>query len=137
MLLERIGIIWNHLSFLQKVSARNIFRYKKRIYMTIIGVAGCTALMFAGFGLRYAISSIVDKQYDSIFVYDLIGMNKDNLTKLELDEIRSQFEKDENITDFALVRQETFTFEKDRNKVDADIIVPESMEGFDTFIHFQ
>ena len=137
VLLERIGIIWNHLSFLQKVSARNIFRYKKRIYMTIIGVAGCTALMFAGFGLRYAISSIVDKQYDSIFVYDLIGMNKDNLTKLELDEIRSQFEKDENITDFALVRQETFSFEKDRNKVDADIIVPESMEGFDTFIHFQ
>ncbi len=137
VLLERIGIIWNHLSFLQKVSARNIFRYKKRIYMTIIGVAGCTALMFAGFGLRYAISSIVDKQYDTIFVYDLIGMNKDNLTQLELDEIRTQFEKDENVTRFALVRQETFSFEKDRNKADADIIVPETMEGFDTFIHFQ
>ncbi|MBR5265236.1 MAG: ABC transporter permease, partial [Clostridia bacterium] len=137
ILLERIGIIWNRLSFLQKVSARNIFRYKKRIYMTIIGVAGCTALMFAGFGLRYAISSIVDKQYESIFIYDIIGMNKDNLTKLEMDEIRTQFEKDEDVEGFALVRQQTFSFEHGSNKTDADILVPESMEDFDKYIVFR
>ena len=137
VLLERIGIIWNHLSFLQKVSVRNIFRYKKRIYMTIIGVAGCTALMFAGFGLRYAISSIVDKQYDSIFVYDLIGMNKDNLTKLEIEEIRGQFENDDDIVSHTLIRQETFSFENGRNKADADILVPENAEGFEKYIHLQ
>ena len=137
ILLERIGIIWNRLSFLQKVSARNIFRYKKRIYMTIIGVAGCTALMFAGFGLRYAISSIVDKQYESIFIYDIIGMNKDNLTKLEMDEIRTQFEKDEDVEGFALIRQQTFSFEHGSNKTDADILVPESMEDFDKYIVFR
>ena len=137
VLLERVGIIWNRLSFLQKVSVRNIFRYKKRIYMTIIGVAGCTALMFAGFGLRYSISSIVDRQYESIFVYDLIGMNKDKITKLELEEIRNQFEKDVDITEHIFVRQDTLTFEHGKKKYDGTLMVAENSENFDHYVSFQ
>ena len=70
ILLERITFIWKRLSFLQKVTARNIFRYKKRFFMTIIGIAGCSALLVAGFGINDSISDIVNQQYNVIYHYD-------------------------------------------------------------------
>lgn len=70
ILLERISFIWKRLSFLQKVTARNIFRYKKRFFMTIIGIAGCSALLVAGFGINDSISDIVNQQYNVIYHYD-------------------------------------------------------------------
>ncbi len=69
VLLERIGFIWNKLSFFGKVSGRNLFRYKRRMFMTVIGIAGCTALSLTGFGLKDSISDIVDLQYNSINNY--------------------------------------------------------------------
>lgn len=66
IILERIPFIWNHLSFLRKVTARNIFRYKKRFFMTVIGIAGCSALLVAGFGINDSISDIVHQQYEVI-----------------------------------------------------------------------
>lgn len=132
--LERVGFIWNRLSFLQKVSARNIFRYKKRIYMTVIGVAGCTALMFAGFGLKYSISSIVEKQYDEIFMYDLIGMHKDGLSQFEIEEIDKQLTENEYISEHQLVRQETLSFEKGRKKQDAYLLVLDDMDSFSDYV---
>lgn len=69
--LERINVLWKRLSFSQKVTARNLFRYKKRFFMTIIGIAGCSALLLAGFGLSDSISQVVNKQYKEIFTYDL------------------------------------------------------------------
>ncbi len=72
ILLERITFIWKRLSFLQKVTARNIFRYKKRFFMTIIGIAGCSALLVAGFGINDSISDIVNQQYNVIYHYDAI-----------------------------------------------------------------
>ena len=70
ILLEKIPFIWKRLSFLQKVTARNIFRYKKRFFMTIIGIAGCSALLVAGFGINDSISDIVNQQYNVIYHYD-------------------------------------------------------------------
>ena len=70
ILLERISFIWKRLSFLQKVTARKIFRYKKRFFMTIIGIAGCSALLVAGFGINDSISDIVNQQYNVIYHYD-------------------------------------------------------------------
>ena len=69
--LERIGFIWNRLSFMVKVSIRNIVRYKKRFVMMVIGISGCTALMLAGFGIRDSIGNIAGEQFDEIMVYDL------------------------------------------------------------------
>ena len=60
--LEKIKFIWNNLSFTYKVTIRNMFRYKKRFLMTIIGIAGCTSLIVAGFGLRDAVSSMIPIQ---------------------------------------------------------------------------
>ncbi|MGI5855376.1 MAG: FtsX-like permease family protein [Candidatus Merdivicinus sp.] len=80
VLLERVTFIWKRLNFTQKVTIRNLFRYKRRALMTIVGIAGCTALMLTGFGLRYAIVSIGEKQYSSIFVYDTLAALEENLT---------------------------------------------------------
>lgn len=68
--LERIRPLWRRMSFLHKVSARNILRYKKRLFMMIIGIGGCTALLLTGFGIRDSISDLADEQYEKITVYD-------------------------------------------------------------------
>ena len=72
VLLERIPFVWNHLKFLNKVTARNLFRYKKRLFMTLVGIAGCTALVLTGFAIRDSVMSWVPRQYDSICQYDAL-----------------------------------------------------------------
>lgn len=71
ILLERIRPIWRHLSFSWKVTFRNIFRYKKRLVMTVIGIAGCTGLLLTGFGLYNAINDIIDKEFTEIVHYNV------------------------------------------------------------------
>ncbi|MGI6014592.1 MAG: FtsX-like permease family protein [Oscillospiraceae bacterium] len=70
IILERIPIIWNHLSFLKKVSIRNVFRYKGRMFMMVFGIGGCTALLLTGFGIKDSIQNVVNYQYDEITLYD-------------------------------------------------------------------
>lgn len=72
VLLERIPAIWSRFSFSNKVTVRNLFRYKKRFLMTVIGVAGCTALLLTGFGLRDSIAGISGQQYGEIYRYDMM-----------------------------------------------------------------
>lgn len=81
ILLERIPFIWKNLSFTHKVTCRNLFRYKKRLFMTIIGVAGCSALLVAGFGIRDSVNDIVDKQFGELYHYNLcvIGSSYDEM----------------------------------------------------------
>lgn len=67
--LEKIGPIWSRLSFTSKITARNLIRYKSRFFMTIIGVAGCTGLLVAGFGIKDSISDIINIQYKEVFDY--------------------------------------------------------------------
>ncbi|WP_300941449.1 FtsX-like permease family protein [uncultured Dubosiella sp.] len=87
ILLERFPAIWNRVSFLHKVTIRNIFRYKKRFLMTVIGIAGCSALLVAGFGINDSISDIVHLQYDEIYHMDasvtLDGEGNAGLSKVE------------------------------------------------------
>lgn len=66
ILLERLAFIWNHLKFLHKVSIRNIVRYKKRFFMMVLGISGCTALLVTGLGIRDSVSGIADRQYEDI-----------------------------------------------------------------------
>ncbi len=75
--LERITPIWRRMGFISKVTARNIFRYKARFIMTVVGIAGCTALILAGFGLQDSIFSIVPQQFGEIAIYDAIAAFKE------------------------------------------------------------
>ena len=86
ILLERIGFIWKRLKFLHKVSARNVFRFKKRMWMMIIGIAGCTALVITGFGLKDSIDNLINFQYDEIMTYDLSVTFADDTTTKEMEE---------------------------------------------------
>ena len=69
--LERIPLIWGRLKFLHKVSIRNIVRYKKRFFMMILGISGCTALLLTGFGVKDSVTNVADMQYDEVQVYDI------------------------------------------------------------------
>ncbi|MGN0453156.1 MAG: FtsX-like permease family protein [Ruminococcus sp.] len=115
ILLERVGFIWNRMSFFAKVTARNIFRYKARFLMTVIGVAGCTALIFAGLGLQKSINDIVHKQFEEIFVYDvmLVPANGDG----DIESLRSALIDDSRIDSIALSRQALITVESEKEKV--------------------
>ena len=70
ILLERVKPVWRRMSFSWKVTARNLFRYKRRLCMTIIGIAGCTALLLTGLGLQNAINDIIDKQFGELYHYN-------------------------------------------------------------------
>lgn len=86
ILLERIGPLWRRMSFSWKVTARNLFRYKRRFFMAIIGIAGCTALLLTGLGLQNAINDIIDKQFGEIYHYNTIVRLDTDASDGEVDE---------------------------------------------------
>ncbi len=83
ILLERIPDVWNEMSFMQKVSARNIMRYKKRIFMMLLGIGGCTALVLTALGLNDTIQNVVQRQYDDVVLYDYELSLAYNMTEQE------------------------------------------------------
>jgi len=85
--LERIKPIWNRMSFTYKVTARNLFRYKKRMLMTIFGIAGCTGLLIMGFGIRDSLADISSRQFGEILHYDLVAIQKENPSASELEDL--------------------------------------------------
>ena len=75
--LEHIPLLWNHMSFLAKVSVRNVFRYKQRFFMMVIGIGGCTALLVTGYGIKDTIADIADMQYEEVQLYDMSATLKE------------------------------------------------------------
>lgn len=83
--LEKIPFVWKRMKFLHKVSYRNVFRYKKRFFMMVIGISGCTGLVVTGFGVQDSIANIANDQYDRIQIYDVNVMLNDEVTE-DMDE---------------------------------------------------
>lgn len=81
ILLERVKPLWSRMSFSWKVTARNIFRYKRRFFMAVIGIAGCTALLLTGLGLQNAINDIIDKQFGEIYHYNMVVREADDVSQ--------------------------------------------------------
>lgn len=103
ILLERIGFVWKRLTFSDKVTARNIFRYKKRFFMSILGIAGCFALLLAGFGIRDSISGLVEKQFMGIQTYEGEIVLQDNLTSSEKNTLYEELSSLDGMIDTTLV----------------------------------
>ena len=103
VLLERIPFIWNRLKFLSKVTVRNLFRYKKRLFMTIGGIMGCTALIICGFAIKDSITALAPKQYEHIYRYDLMAVTEGG----EHAELLEQMAEDSNIQDYLSIRVES------------------------------
>lgn len=132
--LEKINFIWNKISFTGKVTIRNLFRYKKRIFMTIIGIAGCSALTLTGFGLRDGITSIVKLQYEKIFNYDALFVLNNEIKDYDND--LNNLLKTNNIKDPLLVHQELFSFKVDNKKHDFYMMIPQNDDIY-KFVNFK
>lgn len=137
--LENIDAIWSKLSFTSKVTVRNLFRNKKRFIVTVIGIAGCTALIVSAFGLRNAIGSVIDNQYgkeNGIAKYDLQVVLKDGESDYENSNIVSDINALDGIESSMLSYLKVCTGYSDRSDKDMeiDILVPEDPAGFQNFI---
>lgn len=111
VLLERITFIWKRMSFLNKVTARNLFRYKKRLLMTLFGIMGCTALVLFGLAIKDSVAELMPLQYETVYKYDLLAAtgSEDNDKLLEYMDTNSQ------ITEYINIRVETVKL-KNHNK---------------------
>ena len=96
ILLERIGFLWNRIGFLYKVSLRNIFRYKKRFFMMVLGISGCTALLIAGFGINDTVKNIAVFQYSEIMKYDYSVTFDANMTAARQADFKAYMKDDAN-----------------------------------------
>lgn len=132
--LEKIPFIWKHFSFTKKITARNVFRYKKRLFMTIIGIAGCTALIFTGFGLRSSISSIVSKQYGEIRKYNFEVTLKDELNEEQILELNNYIDNNGNSVKYTYLRQQTNDIEANGKKLNVYIVGVTNEEELKDFV---
>ena len=108
--LERVTPLWSKMSFSHKVTARNLLRYKRRFFMAVLGVAGCTALLLVGFGLRDAIGGIVSTQYETLINYDVAVRMDDDLPENQRDRALAVLESDDvesylEVADFTMIAQ--------------------------------
>lgn len=131
--LERITPIWSRMSFNSKVSYRNLFRYKSRMIMAVIGIAGCAALMVAGVGLKDSLSSVGDKQFGPIIDYDAIVTLKDQPDRAAVEKI---FTDKEKITShLGMMNQTVELKKKGQANQKLTMMVPESRKAFDQYLH--
>ena len=128
ILLERIDFIWKRLSFISKVTLRNIFRYKKRFLMTVLGIAGCTALLVTGFGIKDSIQMIVSGQYGELLKYDMEISISNKIIYSEIKDMASKLNKTKNIKEY-----EFFVYENE----DVNIVIPDDLNKFNDFIHLR
>ncbi|MDD7149312.1 MAG: ABC transporter permease [Mycoplasma sp.] len=98
ILLERINFIWKKLKFSDKITIRNIFRYKSRVITTILGIAGCTSLILAGFGLKDSIKDVINFQFNNIIKYDKMLMTNESINQIDIEKELLNDDKVENYT---------------------------------------
>ena len=123
ILLERIKPLWNRMSFLGKVTARNIFRFKSRLIMTVGGVAGCTALIVCGLAINDTVAALGAKQYQDVYQYDLMVVANDD----DADAMRQKVASDGHVTSSMDVRVESGDLTGDSGSESIQLVaVPDS-----------
>lgn len=135
VLLEKVTFIWKRLSFSRKVTVRNIFRYKKRFLMTIIGIMGCTALIVTGFGIRDSIRAIMPDQYEKVFNYDLQINLKADLDKKQKQDFINSLTNDDKIEKLSETYMSSISAINGSIEENVQIIVPNNNSDFNTLIN--
>ena len=133
--LEKVTFIWKRLSFSRKVTVRNIFRYKKRFLMTIIGIMGCTALIVTGFGIRDSIRAIMPDQYEKVFNYDLQINLKADLDKKQKQDFINSLTNDDKIEKLSETYMSSISAINENVEENVQIIVPNNNTDFNTLIN--
>jgi len=134
--IERIPFLWKRLSFNQKVTMRNIFRYKKRFFMSIIGIAGCTALIITGFGIKHSVSQVVDLQYQKIWTYDALVRLEDDVTTSTAKEYQKHLLARDEVTNVEYVLNQSVQILKNKEDLYGTMIVYQSMDNIANFVTF-
>ena len=133
ILLEKIKPFWQHLSFNYKVTLRNFFRYKVKMIMTILGIAGCTGLLMMGFGIRDSLAGIGQKQYSEIIKYDLIAIDKNSLSSEQSSRLNQKLSSSQ-VNKYLPVYFENVSKKIAGTNQDLSIIVPEKSSQISKYI---
>lgn len=136
--LEAMPFVWRRLKFTHKVTARNLIRYKKRFFMTVIGIAGCTALLLTGFGVKDSISDIVSKQFDDLYNYNLMVPLK-NADALVGRDLKALLGDKALVEDSLPVLQEEWTVvpKAGQPKDNISLLIPQDTEKYTEFFSFR
>ncbi|MBQ6810916.1 MAG: ABC transporter permease [Firmicutes bacterium] len=137
VLLERIPFIWKRLSFTRKVAFRNLFRYKKRFWMTVVGIAGCTGLILTGFGLYNSITDIIDLQFSEVSPYSAVVYTDEDITETEADELYSAIMAEDVVDACVPCYLNTVTLESDAYTLDGNLLATEDPAMLDGFWYFR
>lgn len=129
--LEKISWLWGKMTFLNKVTARNLFRYKKRLFMTIIGIMGCTALVLCGFAIKDSVTELMPAQYDHIYDYDLMAV----ASATDNDKLVSYVEDDSQVEEWVNVSVSSVKVKTDAGDENLQIIVVPDDVSLDGYIN--
>ena len=132
--LEKISFIWSRLSFLRKVTFRNIFRYKIRMLMTIFGVAGCLTLMFIGFGIRYGVINISNEQFKVINKVDIAATYNPYIDNESVEKLQKEIDNNKNIKASTKINIQLATFESNNEIVDSAQLITVNKDDYKDYI---
>lgn len=137
ILLERITFIWSHLSFTQKVTARNIFRYKQRMLMTIFGVAGSVALLFAGLGIQSSVVGVADRQFKDLQQYQMVLSVNSRASDSDKAKLEEKLQSDE-VENYRLISSKQIE-EKYAGKAGVQTVtmMVTDQDDLDPFVHLE
>lgn len=134
IVLEHISFIWNRLSFLNKVTCRNLFRYKKRAIMTIVGILGCTMLIVLGLGVRDSVAELMPDQFEGITVYDAI-VTTDNLNPERMNALADEWKTSQKVKDALQLQIKTLTLRSKKESLDITVMVIPDGADLRRFVH--
>ena len=137
ILLERIGFIWKHLSFIWKSSIRNLVRYKKRFFMTVFGIGGCMALMLVGFGLKDCIFEIPKLQYGELQIYDAAVYYDPEVSVEEESAMVKQIESHANVEESIQMRMQNLEICTEEESLNVYLTVADGEGKVDDFLTFR
>ena len=132
--LEKISFIWSRLSFLRKVTFRNIFRYKIRMLMTIFGVAGCLTLMFIGFGIRYGVINISNEQFKVINKVDIAATYNPYIDNESVEKLQKDIDNNKNVKASTKINIQLATFESNNEIVDSAQLITVNKDDYKDYI---
>ena len=135
--LERIGVLWKHLNFTQKSTVRNLVRYKKRFFMTVIGIGGCMGLILVGFGLQDSITAIAKNQFVSLFTYQADAVLNSDVDESEKEALQTDLENYSGIDELLEMYCQNIELQTDKKTVDAVLEVPKELTNFNDFYAFR
>lgn len=135
--IEKIPFLWKHLNFTWKSSLRNLFRYKKRFFMTLFGIGGCMGLLLVGYGLRDSITSVATIQYDELQTYEASIYLSEDMDDETREELETYLTQNKEVSSYTNVHMSSITTQHEDEEVDTYLTVIKDMDKVEQFFTYQ